>query len=52
MQARNYNHSKTTEYINYQRAGRTDAEPIIREVITIIGSFFMEVIAVMIEYKK
>jgi hypothetical protein len=52
VQTRNGNHSTTTEYINYQRARRTDAEPIIREVITIIGSFFMEVITTVIEYKN
>jgi hypothetical protein len=52
VQTRNGNHGKTTEYINYQRAGRSDAEPIIREAITIIGSFFIKVVATMIEYKN
>ena len=30
MQAGNANQRKTSEYHSYQRAGRTDAEPIIR----------------------
>ena len=28
VQTRNSNHGSTTEYVNYKRARRTDAEPI------------------------
>lgn len=40
MQTGNVNQRRTTEYVSYQRARRTDAEPIINEFITYGCRFF------------
>ena len=44
MQARNANQCKTTEYHSYQRARRTDAEPITRKAIPLwLSAFFISI---------
>jgi len=46
MQTRNLNQCNTTEYVSYQRARRTDAEPITQgNKLVIIGSFFLTTIS-------
>ena len=44
MQARNTNQCKTTEDYSYQRARRTDAEPITHKAILLVVIGFFDLI--------